>query len=88
MIKLLLRLYQPQEGEILINGVNLNDLEIDTYIKTPELLMQDYNSYPYLTAQENIQIGRADIPLNQEKVIKAAESADALAFINDFSSEI
>jgi len=87
MIKLLLRLYQPQEGEILVNGKNLRDLEIDTFYKNTGVLMQDYNVYPYLTAQENIQIGKADIPVEQDKILKAAESADALGFINEFPNK-
>jgi ABC-type multidrug transport system fused ATPase/permease subunit len=87
MIRLLLRLYRVQQGEILVNGVNINNLDIDSFYKNSGVLMQEYNMYPYLTARENILIGRPDVPVEEERIIKAAESADALAFINDFPNK-
>ncbi|NMB70450.1 ABC transporter ATP-binding protein [candidate division WWE3 bacterium] len=87
MIRLLLRLYRVQQGEILVNGININDLSIDSFYKNSGVLMQEYNTYPYLTARENILIGRSDIPVEEDRVMKAAESADALAFINEFPNK-
>lgn len=52
-IKLLLRFYFPTEGEILLNGVNINEYEIDLYTKLFSTVFQDYCHY-YLTLSENI----------------------------------
>lgn len=58
LIKLLLRYYQPTAGQITINGVNLNDIAIETWYDHIATLFQDFNHYP-LPIDENIYIGRS-----------------------------
>lgn len=52
-IKLLLRLYLPTSGEILLDGVNINDFDYEQYLKIFSAVFQDYQLYP-LNLKENI----------------------------------
>lgn len=55
MIKLLCRLYDPQEGEILLNGVDIRKFKQDEYSKLFSVVFQDFTLYPFPLAQ-NIAI--------------------------------
>jgi ATP-binding cassette subfamily B protein len=59
IIKLLLRFYRPTGGRILINGIDLEDIAIESWYKQLATLFQDFNQYP-LTIAENIEIGRSN----------------------------
>lgn len=84
LIKLISRIYDPQEGEILINGINLKDIKIDDWYKNIGVLFQEYNFYGELTAKENIYIGKSMKEIDEEKIIEAAKNADAHNFIMDY----
>lgn len=53
IIKLLARLYQPQSGEILVNGVNINQYEEKSYLKQLSIIFQDFKTFHY-SLKENI----------------------------------
>lgn len=55
-IKLLCRLYDVNEGEILLNGVNIKNFDYDTYIKTLAVVFQDFKMFA-LSLRENIKLG-------------------------------
>ena len=80
MIKLLCRLYDPDEGEILLNGVNIKKFKQEEYSKLFSVVFQDYTLFPYKLAQ-NVAV---DVDYDEEKVrdclIKAGmgESLDNL----------
>ncbi len=57
MIKLLCRLYDPQEGEILLNGVDIKKFKQEEYCRLFSVVFQDYTLYPFLLA-ENIAVSR------------------------------
>ncbi len=54
-IKLLLRFYVPDSGRILINGYDLNDINIESFLHQLAVLFQDFNKY-VLTARDNISV--------------------------------
>lgn len=58
-IKLLCRFYTVTKGEILIDGININDLDISSWYDRLSILSQDFNHYP-LPAKSNIAIGAPD----------------------------
>ena len=84
LIKLLCRFYKVSKGDVFINGVNLNDIKIETLYQSMGVLFQDYNTYSNLTAKENIYIGDTSKPINEAEIKSAAKTADALKFINEF----
>lgn len=55
-IKLLCKLYRPTKGEILLNGVNINDYDYDEYLKQFSVVFQDSKIYSF-SVGENIAAG-------------------------------
>lgn len=55
-IKLLCRLYDVDEGEILLNGINIKDYDYDTYIKELAVVFQDFKMFA-LSMRDNIRLG-------------------------------
>ncbi|SHJ59597.1 ATP-binding cassette, subfamily B [Hathewaya proteolytica DSM 3090] len=70
VIKLLCRLYEPQQGEILINGINIRNMSYKEIHKAISLVFQDYEKYS-LTLRENVALGDIQT-LNNEELIKKA----------------
>ena len=56
-IKLLCRLYDPGEGEILLNGVDIKKYRTKDYLETFSAVFQDFALFPY-TVGENVAAGR------------------------------
>ncbi len=87
LVKLICRFYQVSDGEILANGVNINNLKIASWYKNMGVLFQDYNTYPHLTATENIVIGDIGKSAKKAKIRRAARRADAHNFIKEFEKK-
>jgi ATP-binding cassette subfamily B protein len=87
LVRMLCRMYPTTLGELRVNGVNINDLNSQSWYQNVGVLFQDYNTYPQFNVRENIQIGDPTIPLDENKVIEAAANADALSFINEFPNK-
>lgn len=84
LVKLIAGIYQIQSGQILINDVDIKDLKIDDWHKNMGVLFQDYNFYGFLTAEQNIFLGRPRKKINTAKIRKAAKNADAFEFIKEY----
>jgi ATP-binding cassette subfamily B protein len=80
LIKLLTRLYEPDEGEILIGGRNIQAYDLRELHQQIGVIFQDFVNY-YLTARENIGVGRIEEIENRELVRKAAGKSGVHAFI-------
>lgn len=70
-IKLLCRLYEPTEGRILYNGVDVSTLKYDQYVKLLSVVFQDYNIYS-MSVRENVCLAGN---FNDEAVLKALEQS-------------
>jgi ATP-binding cassette subfamily B protein len=57
LVKLLCRLYDPTEGQILVDGVDLREYDLDQWRSQIGAIFQDYSRY-HLTASENVGVGR------------------------------
>ena len=71
MIKLLCRLYDPQEGEILLNGVNIKKFRQEEYLKLFSVVFQDFKLFS-LPLGENVA---ADCHYDREKVERCLREA-------------
>lgn len=58
-VKLLCRLYDTDEGEILIDGVNIREYDYDEYMKLFSVVFQDFRLLSF-TAKDNILLGAED----------------------------
>jgi len=76
LVKLLTRLYDPDEGEILIGGRNIKEYDLKELREQVGVIFQDYVNY-YMTARENIGVGRVDKIENKELVMSAARKSGA-----------
>lgn len=76
LIKLLSRLYDPDEGEILVGGVNIAEYNPVEYQKQIGVIFQDYSHF-FLTARENIGIGSIDNIGDFERIRSAARKSGA-----------
>lgn len=76
LIKLLCRLYDPTDGRITLDGIDLRDLRISDLRKEISIVFQDYTHYN-LTARENIWFGSVDKPSDSENILQAAECSGA-----------
>jgi len=86
LVKLISRIYDPQEGEMLVNGINLKNIKINDWYKNIGVLFQDFNFYGELTVKENIYIGKSIKKVDEESVIEAAKNADAHEFIMEYEN--
>ena len=80
LVKLLTRLYEPDEGEILIGGKNIENYSLHELRHNIGVIFQDYVNY-YLTARENIGVGRIEEVENEDLVISAARKSGAHSVI-------
>ncbi len=69
LVKLLTRLYDPTEGRILLDGVDLRDYSIEDLHSQIGVIFQDFMRYE-MTARENIAVG--DIKLAQNGAVYQA----------------
>jgi ATP-binding cassette subfamily B protein len=76
LFKLICRLYDPKEGRILIDGIDLRDFEPDELRKQIGAMFQDYVDYQ-ATAAENIGLGNVTQITDREAIVHASSQAGA-----------
>jgi len=76
LIKLLCRLYDPVEGTIALDGINLRDLRVSDLRRQISIVFQDYSRYN-LSARENIGFGDVRCMGNTNEIIAAARCSGA-----------
>lgn len=74
VVKLITRLYDPTEGRILLDGVDLRDYDLDDLHQEIGVIFQDFMRYE-MTARENIAIGRVELPHTEEEIETAAHKS-------------
>ncbi len=82
IVNLLLRFYEPQSGDILIDGQNINDITQESLRAQIGLVTQD-TSLLHRSVRDNILYGRPDA--GDEEMFQAAERAEAADFIPNLS---
>ena len=76
IVKLLTRLYDPFEGEILLDGIDLREYKLDDLYREIGVIFQDYMRYE-MTARENIAVGRIELLDNLALLRHSAEKSMA-----------
>ncbi len=74
IVKLMTRLYDPDEGRILIDGIDLkhfSTLELRQHIG---VIFQDFLRYSF-SAADNIAVGRIDASADRDRVVRSAEQS-------------
>ena len=83
LIKLLCRIYDPTEGNILINGIDLKDIQLEDWQNAIGVLFQNFPEYN-LTIRESIGVGKISNQVDEEKLKQAANYSGADEFITEF----
>src|SRR6202041_1222310 len=71
VVKLITRLYDPTEGQILLDGIDLREYDVADLHAEIGVIFQDFMRYE-MTAKENIAVGRIEVPHTQEEIEIAA----------------
>ena len=82
LIKLLSRLYEPSEGRILLDGLDLNDWDIETLRRRIGVIFQDFGRYQF-SVGENIGAGDVRYIDDADRWATAADTGMAAKFIED-----
>ena len=81
LVKLLTRLYDPDEGRITLDGRDLRDYDLDALRGAMGVIFQDFVRYN-LTAGDNIAVGRISARDDHARIERAASSSLADAVID------
>lgn len=79
LVKLLLRMYDPTQGTILVNGVDLRNLPDDLLFSLYSCLFQSFGKFN-LTVRENLELA-AGKKLTEEQMIEYLKFSNAWEFI-------
>ena len=74
LVKLLARLYDPDEGRILLDGHDLRSYDLEVLRSQIGVIFQDFVRY-HLTAAENIAVGRIEARDDRGRIVDAARRA-------------
>ncbi len=81
LVKLLCRLYDPAEGNITVDGIDLREFDVNDVRKQFAMIFQDYVHY-HLTVRENIWLGDIERDRNDTMIIDAARRTEAVQVID------
>ena len=81
IVKLLTRLYDPLEGQILLDGVDLREYDLDDLYREIAVIFQDFMRYE-MSARENIAVGEVDGIARMDALEVAARKSMATDVIN------
>lgn len=85
-VKLLCRIYDPTEGRIVVNGVDLRQVSLQEWWSYLGVMFQDYATYDF-TVKEAIAIGRSSDKLSISRVREAADLSQANSFIHEWKEQ-
>ena len=81
LLKLLAELFQPVSGEVVVDGVPLKSVDVQTWHRQLGVLSQNFTQYDFATAAENVWFGDVSKTPSQERVNAALREAEAAKFV-------
>ncbi|MBV9082162.1 MAG: ABC transporter ATP-binding protein, partial [Acidobacteriaceae bacterium] len=80
IVKLMTRLYDPTAGQILLDGIDLREYELEGLCREIGVIFQDFMRYE-MTARDNIAVGRIEYISDMRRIRGAAEKSLAAGVI-------
>jgi ATP-binding cassette, subfamily B, bacterial len=80
IVKLMTRLYDPLEGQILLDGIDLREYSLEDLYREIGVIFQDFMRYE-MTARENIAVGQIETLARLEPLQEAARKSMAAPVI-------
>ena len=87
ILKLLMRQYLPASGTIEINGINIRELERESYYAAISHLSQEFFLPEHMTIRENLLIG-TNGKVSEAEIWRATDLAQATAFIKELPKRL
>jgi len=87
IVKLMMRLYDPATGEILLNGIDLRKYTIESLRKCFSTMFQDYPSYAF-NVRDSISVSDYEKAEDENRIEKALAKSDAGQLITKFPDGI
>jgi ATP-binding cassette subfamily B protein len=81
LVKLLARLYDPTAGQILLDGVDLREYDVEGLRRQVGIIFQDYIRFD-MSARENIALGDIAASTDHSRIQRAAEKGTAWPIID------
>ncbi|NLB78206.1 MAG: ABC transporter ATP-binding protein [Clostridiaceae bacterium] len=85
IVKLVLRYYDPTEGKILVNGIDIREYDIEQYRSHFSVMFQDYANYAF-TVRDNITMSDLDYREDIVKLNNAIERSGVQSVVNKYSA--
>ena len=86
LIKLLMRFYDVNNGEIIVGGKDIKVVDREDWYKNVGVLFQEFNRY-HFDAKTNIGVGNVEFKDNQELIKRAAMESGADDFIEKYKNK-
>src|SRR5207253_7558436 len=80
VVKLLLRFYDPQEGRVLLGGVDLRELDPVDLLRRIGVLFQVYGTYE-LRVRDSLRFGRVEEEPDEARMDASLRAAEAAALV-------
>jgi ATP-binding cassette subfamily B protein len=80
LVKLLCRLYDPIDGQILLDGVNLREYRLEEVHKCIGVIFQDFVRYEF-TARQNIGLGNLAYLDDKDRIREAARKSQLVEVV-------
>jgi len=85
LVKLLTRLYDPTEGRILLDGVDLREYDLGDLRRAIGVIFQDFVRYD-LAARDNIAVGKIESRFDEARIIESAKKSLASEVLEGLDS--
>ena len=87
LIKLIMRLYDPTKGVILLDGRDIREYEPEEYYNLFGIIFQDFAKFA-VTARENIEFGDIRSEHTEQRVEQASRDGGASSFVSDLPLQL
>ncbi len=82
LVKILMGLYKPTSGRIMVDGHDLDTIKIASWHKQVALLSQQFVQYIFATMRENVALGDIRKQATDEMILQAMEKAEFTEVVN------
>jgi ATP-binding cassette subfamily B protein/ATP-binding cassette subfamily C protein len=81
LIKLLTGLYRPSKGSVLVNGINLDEYDLEKWHRQLAVLQQEYLILSFASARDNVRYGDIAAPADEQRFEQAIDMAESRDFL-------